>query len=137
MGAVGRPPGRQAWALPLWLGEEEWEEDDGGEEEEEEEEVLPPAPPHVCCGPHVQFVNRQRMNVNYKLFAAAADGCLECTRRLIEDGEVEYSATSDTYQYNALEYAEYARVSRNVNTWAVEEYLRDCGLEVRTTGPGR
>ncbi len=100
-------------------------------------EQPPPPPPFYCIAPHTQFATRQRNNINYKLFAAAADGCLDCARRMIEDGDVDPFAESDNYHYNALEYAVHARITRNVNTWAIEQYLEDLGLAITRVGPGR
>ncbi|MCP4244451.1 MAG: hypothetical protein GY772_28240, partial [bacterium] len=76
-----RGGGKRGRAADRWEGTEEWHAEEGEDlrqEQEEEEKVVPPAPPHVCCGPHIQFASRQRVNANYKLFAAAADGCLDC-----------------------------------------------------------
>ncbi|MCP4243600.1 MAG: ankyrin repeat domain-containing protein [bacterium] len=86
---------------------------------------------------HTSFAARQRANPNYKLFAAAFDGCLECCRQLIEDRRVDAFCQSDTYQYNALEYAVRARQSRNTNTHALEVYLTELGLTEHPEGPNR
>ncbi len=112
--------------------------EDEDEEEEPDQEALPPAPPpFYCIAPHTQFASRQRANVNYRLFAAAADGCLDCVRRMVDAGSVDPFAESDNFHYNALEYAVHSRITRNLNTWALEHYLEELGLEISRVGPGR
>ncbi len=56
---------------------------------------------------------------------------------MVDAGSVDPFAESDNFHYNALEYAVHARITRNLNTWALEHYLEELGLEISRVGPGR
>ncbi len=92
-GGKGGPGGRKGKGKKGGGGKEPGEgavggggggEDDWGAWQQE-----PQPEPHdqnwtVYIAPHTQWTDRQRRNDNYKLFAAAADGCLYCVQRMVE-----------------------------------------------------
>ncbi len=135
--------GALAASAALWEDDGvQWYEgmyESGTDEVDVEEDWVEPEdePQAFCIAPHTQFAARQRLNWNYRLFAAAADGCHECVHRMIENGSVDPFAQSDNFHYNALEYAVHSRITRNINTWALESYLELLGLQVTRVGPGR
>lgn len=65
----------------------------------------------------------------YFMFQAAADGCLTCLRHLIEIEGIDWTLTSDSCKYSALDFAQWelSKVSRSggdSQRWAeVIEYL--------------
>ena len=60
----------------------------------------------------------------YKMFSAAAEGCLQCVRYYVERAEIPYNAKSEISGYTALDFAQWAASQEQTDTQAVQRYLR-------------
>ena len=62
----------------------------------------------------------------YKLFSAAAEGCLQCVRYYVERADIPYNAKSENSGYTALDFAQWAASREQTDTQAVQQYLESC-----------
>ena len=63
-----------------------------------------------CVDPFTAHAPKQKSfkqggDQKYYLFTAASDGCLPCVRKLVEEFKIDYTATSNTCRYTALDFA--------------------------------
>ena len=61
--------------------------------------------------------------LEYKMFSAAAEGCLMCVRYYVEGVGLPHDATSETSKYTALDFAQWASAQGGTDTQAVQRYL--------------
>ena len=87
---------------------------------------LTPAEVQTPCGREHTSCKKKKggTGAEYKLFSAAADGCLKCVRYYVEVEQIPYDATSESGQYTALIHAEWA-ATQDVNTADVRRYLKE------------
>ena len=75
------------------------------------------APP--CSGDHLppSWRRSRRNSPRYHLYAAAKDGCVHCTRRILESGEAQATDRSESGMWTVRDFAAYA------SQWDVLAYL--------------
>ena len=61
--------------------------------------------------------------LKYKMFSAAAEGCLMCVRYYVEREGIHHDAASENKKYTALDFAQWAFSQDKTDTQAVQEYL--------------
>jgi len=60
----------------------------------------------------------------YKMFSAAAEGCLRCVRYYVEREKIPHDITSESGQYTALDFAAWSTLQDGVDTTEVQRYLK-------------
>ena len=85
----------------------------------------PASPPPALPSPGIDDLckthrppKRRRGNLEYWYFNAVSEGCKSCVKILVKDMGVNKYATSETQNYNAMNFAEY------YNQQEMKEYLR-------------
>lgn len=134
------PPGREAAGLDreTWFGPAKPRKEEEKEPDRAIEYPPPPKEGYTCVGPHEKWWKPDK-DVKYKMFSAAADGCLYCVRQWIVNEGGDKDAVSDNMQYNLLDFAVEARVTGNIATVPLEKWLREStGIDLTTapTPPG-
>ena len=81
-----------------------------------------------CPGPRIAHIpKRNKDDTHYRLYEAAADGCLDCVRKLVEVEGANPSQGSKNKGYTAMDWAQHSLDQGTGSTGceAVLQYLRD------------
>ena len=80
----------------------------------------------ALCGREHKACRKKRggPSPQYKMFAAAAEGCLMCVRYYVELDGIPHDAASENNKYTALDFATWAASQDQTDTQAVQLYLR-------------
>ena len=76
-------------------------------------------------GSHPALNKRKQAELKYRMFHAAADGCLPCVQHFIETMKVNPDARSDTCCWTVADWALEAAAARGKSTAHVRAYMRE------------